>query len=60
MRLETSLGHGFYHDVQVSRMVQMAVGEDDGFQIMSFELAFGSLDYTAWPWVYQDFGTTQI
>ena len=43
-RLEATPGHGLNHNIDVCRVVKMAMGEDYSAELIGFELPLGGLD----------------
>ena len=60
MTLEPTLGHCLNHDVNVGSVVKMAVGDDNGAEILRLELPLGSLDNAAGPGVNQNIRAAKI
>ena len=60
MFLKSALGHCFRHYVDIRRMVEVAVGNDNGAEFLRVQLAFGHLDDAARAGVHQYLGAVQI
>jgi len=58
--VETAVGHGFGHDVEVRRMVEVAVGNDNRAQFLRVQLTFGNLHDATRAGVHQDLRAIKI
>ena len=47
--LESPLGHRLNHNIGIGGMVKMAMGQDDGAELISFKLPLGGLNDTPGP-----------